>query len=118
MNRPSNLKGIIFFTSCIIRYGCLHRSHKSQRERERELTFQSFAKHELPLFIGLILQCLLHCYARVGGWEPFIALISSNLTFLHSASKLTMPNAHCMYSCIIECKQYKHDVIYYIVMHE
>jgi hypothetical protein len=31
--------------------------------------FKTFTKLELPLFRGQILQHLLHCNARVGGWE-------------------------------------------------
>ena len=41
---------------------------KDEREREREL-FKTFTKFELPLFMGQILQLLLHCNTRVGGWE-------------------------------------------------
>ena len=83
---------------------------------QRELTFQCFfAKLELPLYKCLILQCLLHCYARVGGWELFITLISSNLTFPHSILRLRMHNAHCKCSCLIVCKQYKLATKWYIV---
>ena len=61
---------------------------KYEREREREMTFQSFAKLELPLFRGLFLHCLLYCNSREGGWEPFKAFTLSDMASSNNAFRL------------------------------
>ena len=62
---------------------CIHCLLPNNHLHARELTFQSFAKLELPLFRGLILHCLLYCYAREGGWESFKPFSISNMATVH-----------------------------------
>ena len=102
-------------THIVRRYCILYNNHPIittlfKVQHKRELTFQSFAKLELPLFRGLILHYLLHCNARVGGWEPFKTLISSILTqttwclFIHNAVFI-MLTLQCIVPCKYVCSQ-------------
>ena len=54
------------------------------RVRERADFSKLFAKLELPLFRGQILQYLPHCYTRVGGWEFPHNYVYQTYTFLFS----------------------------------
>ena len=74
--------------------------------------FKTFTKFELPLFRGQILQFLLHCNARVGGWVGMFTRlflshspcpISLHNTTLHKLIFCNLVLMYALYHIIIPC---------------